>query len=72
MENRKFIVVELQRTDNTFEDLEFKFDDYSQALNKYYTVLAYAAVSNVSVHSAALLDDTGAVMKNECFIHKSN
>lgn len=69
MENKKFIVVELQKTNDTFEDLEFKFDDYSQALNKYYTILAYAAVSNVSIHSATLLDEYGAVIKNESYKH---
>ena len=67
-----FIVIELQKSGDTLGHLEFVFTDYNQALNKYHTVLAAAAVSNVSVHSAALLDDTGAVMKNECFIHKSN
>ena len=69
MEDRKFIVVELQKTNDTFEDLEYKFDDYNQALNKYYTVLAYAAVSDVSVHSVTLLDEYGAVIKNESFKH---
>lgn len=65
-----YIVIELQKTGDTLADLEFTFTDYNQALNKYYTILAFAAVSNVERHSATILDEWGEVLKNEGFEHK--
>lgn len=65
-----YIVIELQKTGDTLADLEYAYTDYNRVLEKYHKVLAAAAVSNVEVHSASVLDDTGVVMKNECFMHK--
>ena len=65
-----YIVIELQKTGDNLEHLEFILTDYNQALNKYHTVLAYAAVSNVERHSATILDEWGEVLKNESFEHK--
>lgn len=65
-----YIVIELQKTGDNLGHLEFVFTDYNQALNKYYTILAYAAVSNVEKHSATILNEWGDVMKNESFEHK--
>ena len=65
-----YIVIELQKTGDNLGHLEFTFTDYNQALNKYHTVLAYAAVSNVEKHSATILNEWGDVMKNESFEHK--
>ena len=41
----------------------------ADAENKYHTVLAYAAVSDVPVHSAVMLTDKGERIKNETFEH---
>lgn len=65
-----YIVIELQKTGDTLADLEFAYTDYNKALEKYYKVLAAAVVSTVEVHSASLLDETGAVLLNETFSHK--
>lgn len=64
-----YIVIELQKTGDTLADLEYAYKDYNKALEKYYK-LAAAVVSNVEVHSASLLDETGAVLLNETFSHK--
>ena len=64
-----YIVIELQKTGDTLADIEFAYTDYNKALEKYYKVLAAAVVSTVDVHSASLLDETGAVLLNESFNH---
>lgn len=65
-----YIVIELQKAGETLSHIAFTFDDYNQALNKYHTILAFASVSNVEKHSAAILNEWGEVLKNEGFEHK--
>lgn len=43
------------------------FEDLSAALAKYYTICAAAAVSELPYHSAAILRDDGAMIKEEVF-----
>ena len=45
------------------------YESRADAENKYHTVLAYAAVSDVPVHSAVMLTDKGERIKNETFEH---
>lgn len=65
-----YIVIELQKNGTTLAPLTFSFDDYYKALEKYYKVLAAAAVSSVEVHSASVLDEFGNIIKNDSFTHK--
>lgn len=46
------------------------FRDENAAYNKYYTVLAAAAVSNVYKHCAYLYTEDGYIA-HECFTHDS-
>lgn len=45
------------------------YESRDDAENKYHTVLAYAAVSDVPYHSAVMLTDKGERIKNETFEH---
>lgn len=43
------------------------FDDENQALAKYYTICAAAAVSGIPYHSAHLLASDGRMVRQEIF-----
>lgn len=43
------------------------FDDENQALAKYYTICAAAAVSEIPYHSAHLLASDGRMIRQEIF-----
>ena len=40
-----------------------------QAEQTYHTKLSYAAVSTVRVHTVAMMDETGTVIKKETYYH---
>lgn len=43
------------------------FDNLNQAMAKYYTICAAAAVSELPYHSAHLLQDDGRMVRQEIF-----
>lgn len=51
----------------TYPDL-----DEDDAEQKYHTILSYAAKSDISVHSAVMLDSNGTFMKSEGYQHPGN
>lgn len=65
-----FIVMEIQKS-NTVSTLVSAYDTRNEAENKYHTVLAYAAVSSLSKHSAVMLTEDGDYIKHECFEHEA-
>lgn len=64
-----FIVIELQKSD-TLAVLSDTYETRNQAEQKYHTVLAYAAVSEIPKHSAVLLNEDGTYIKSESFEHE--
>lgn len=64
-----FIVIEIQKNE-TVSTIVNSYATRNEAENKYHTILAYAAISNVQVHSAVLLTDEGEYIKHECFEHE--
>lgn len=66
-----YIVTELQTTGNTTSVLTDVFTDESLSNQKYYTILSFAAVSTIDIHSAAILNEYGGVLKNETFDHRT-
>lgn len=64
------IVVEIQKTGDQVAAILTTHTDPNEAEQKYHTVLPYAAVSSVPVHSAVLLDDTGRGVKAETYYHE--
>lgn len=66
-----YLVVEMQTyQDDTHGALKDEFDDIALAEQKYHTVLAAAAVSSCKIHSAALLDFSGRLLKREQYTHE--
>jgi len=63
-----YIVMEIQKS-NSASTIVNVYDTLNEAENKYHTILAYAAISNVPKHSAVLLTEEGDYIKHECFEH---
>lgn len=55
------------REDGSFGVLYDHYTDYEQALAKFYTVCAAAAVSSIPYHAAMLVQSDGRVVKQEIF-----
>lgn len=65
-----YLVIEIQKTNNgSLSAITTTHESRDEAEQKYHTVLAYAAVSSVNVHSAVMLDDTGMRIKGETYYH---
>ena len=64
-----FIVMEIQKS-NTMSTIVTTYNTRNEAENKYHTVLAYAAISNIPKHGATLLSEDGDYIKHECFEHE--
>lgn len=65
-----YIVIEIQNDNGNVTATPLSYENYYQALNKYYDILRYACVTSLKVHSACILDESGAVLKNESFENK--
>ena len=66
----KYIVVELQKNkEGILTPLVTEHDDLEAAESKYYSVLAYAAVSELPVHSAVILSEEGFRHNSKCYKH---
>lgn len=63
-----FTVIEMQN--GVVGGNVWTYDNINDAESKYHSVLAYAAKSTVSVHSAALLNENGFCMKHESYRHE--
>lgn len=64
-----YIVTELQTNGETTAVLNYSYTDKNIALQKYYTILAAAAVSTVEVHTALIMNKYGLVEACESFEH---
>lgn len=68
-----FVVLELQRSgENTLGTIVTTHETRNSAEQKYHQVLAAAAVSNVDIHSAVMLSETGQRIKGESYVHMDN
>ena len=68
-----YIVIELQTNNNTTAVVPpTAYSSLSVALQKYYTILAAAAVSSVETHSAVILNEEGSVIRKDSFTHIPN
>lgn len=59
----KYIAIEIQNGSVT----PWAYDDLATAQNKYFTILAAAAVSDVEHHGAVLLDNTHGMLEQRFF-----
>ena len=63
------IVMEIQK-DAEVSTIVTAHETRNDAENKYHTILAYAAVSSVPMHSAVMFRDDGRFIKTESFEHQ--
>lgn len=72
MDNKAYLVVEMQKqADGSLAHLVDSFTDRNIAEQKYHTVLSFAAVSDLPVHTAVLLSEEGNVIKKEIYRHET-
>lgn len=64
-----FIVLEIQGQKENASVLHNSYMDSATAENRYHTILAAAAQSNVPVHSAVMLNEMGTMLKSEYYTH---
>ena len=64
-----FFIIELQVNGESGANIVTTADSYENAMSKYHTVLASAAVSEVEKHTCIVLDDKGRHMARECYEH---
>ena len=65
-----YIVIELQaNAEGQVANIPTVYQTLAEAWNKFYTILAAAAISEVPIHSAVILDATGMSIANRSFTH---
>lgn len=68
----KYIVIEIQKfADGTVATPPVStYDTFFDAASRYHTILAAAAISEVPVHTAMILTDTGSQIRLDTFNHE--
>lgn len=67
-----FIVIELQVSeDGSIGNLVFNYNTFPEAQNKFYTICAFASISQIPIHSVIILDRTGVLIDRQSFIHSA-
>ena len=65
-----FIVIELQvNADGTVGNIVTSHATLPEAQNKFYSVCAFAAISEIPTHSVVILDRTGVMIERYSFEH---
>lgn len=67
----KYIVIEIQKAaDGTVAIPPIAtYDTFFEALSRYHTILASAAISQVPVHTAVVLNEVGQEIRLDSFNH---
>ena len=70
----KYIVIEIQKaSDGTIAVPPIAtYDNLFDALSRYHTILASAAISEVPVHTACVLNEVGQEIRLDSFNHVDN
>lgn len=67
-----YIVLEIQtNADGTVGTIVTQWPTINQAESKYHTVLAYAAASDLPMHSAMIITPDGMTLRGEHYTHTS-
>lgn len=64
-----YIVLEVQKNGSSVSTLVTNYADASAAESKYHQILTAAALSNVEVHSAMIMDEKCFVYRAESYEH---
>lgn len=65
-----YIIVETQTVGGNTTVLTMVKPDFYQAEQQYHSTLSFAAVSQVDIHSVAMLTERGNLVKHECYVHE--
>lgn len=65
-----YVVLEMQTNGKTTSLLSDTYADKNVAENKYHTILATASTSDVEIHSAAIMDEYGTLLRSEYYKHE--
>jgi len=66
----KFITIELQSfADGSVALQKWTYDTIPEAEAKYYTLLSVAALSNVPIHTAMIIDPFGTCLASKSYTH---
>ena len=68
-----FIVIEMQ--ENAAGKVSHIVTDHAteaEAESKFHSILSYAAVSDVPIHSACVLTSDGFLRRSQCYKHQNN
>lgn len=65
-----YIVQEIQTNETTALLPPLVYTDRNEAESAYHSKLASASISNIRIHTVAMLDEYGVVLKNEFYEHK--
>ena len=66
-----YLVIEIQKNaDGTVGNFVWTYADINEAESKFHSVLASAAISTVYVHSCALLNEGGFLIKSQSYRHE--
>ena len=65
-----YIVIETQTTNDSVAIAPpVSFNNIDKAYQKFYMILAAAAVSNIPIHAAIMLNEKGELIRSEYFDH---
>lgn len=68
-----YIVIELQMSaEGGMTHLETIHNSKAEAESKFYSIMAYAAVSEVPVHSATVLNEKGEPVMYKSYTHEAH
>ena len=66
-----YLVIEIQKnTDGVVGNFVWTYTNINEAESKFHSVLASAAISTLPVHSCALLNESGFVIKSQSYNHE--
>lgn len=69
----KYLVIEFQQNnEDNLTHLVTVHDSLDEAESKYHLILSYAAVSDLPLHSAAILTPDGFTQKCQVYRHENN
>lgn len=71
MNDKIFIVIEMQTNGTEVATITNKYTENDKALQKYFQILAAAVTSKVEIHTAVIITETGRVIRAEYFKHES-
>lgn len=65
-----YVVIEIQTTNGITAQITTVEPTKDVAEQKFHMIMAAAAVSNVEIHTAVILNPEGYVMKQDCYKHE--